>query len=78
MDITVKYIYDSTGEIEYAVIPYSIWKKIKKNITGNKIEKPKEEKKDFDPSEYKGMLSHLNLDIEKELRNMKDQWNTNI
>ena len=76
--MTVNYIYDSKGAIEYAIIPYAVWKKLKQNISINKNDKIKDNDKDFDPSEYRGMLSHLNLDIEKELRNMKDQWNTNI
>ena len=76
--MTVNYIYNSNGVIEYAIIPYSVWKKLKQNIIGKKTEKLKDDEKDFDPSEYRGMLSHLNLDIEKEIKNMKDQWNTNI
>ncbi|MBC8488599.1 MAG: hypothetical protein H8D45_21445 [Bacteroidetes bacterium] len=76
--MTVNYIYDSNGAIEYAIIPYSVWKKLKQSITIKKIEKFKDDEKDFNPSEYRGLLSHLNLDIEKELKNMKDQWNTNI
>ena len=76
--MTVNYIYDSKGAIEYAIIPYIEWKKLKKNISINKNRNIKDDDKDFDPSEYRGMLSHLNLDIEKELKNMKSQWNTNI
>ncbi len=78
MEITVNYIYDSDGAIEYAIIPYSIWEKLKQSITNNIAEKKDNAEKKFDPSEYRGILSHLNLDIENELKNMKDQWKTNI
>lgn len=32
------------------------------------------EPKKFNPREYKGILSHLNLDIEAELQNMRNAW----
>ncbi len=75
MEMTVNYIYDADGAIEYAIIPYTIWEKLKKSIP---VKKEKKEKEEFDPSAYRGILSHLNLDIESELKNMKDQWQTNI
>jgi len=78
MDMTVNYIYAADGAIEYAIIPYSIWEKLKQSITNNKTENNVNDKKGFDPSEYRGVLSHLNLDIESELENMKHQWKTNI
>ena len=36
--------------------------------------KSKHKSKRFDPREYEGILSHLNLDIEKELKNMRNAW----
>ncbi|TAL57948.1 MAG: hypothetical protein EPN85_12790 [Bacteroidetes bacterium] len=33
--------------------------------------------KKFNPQEYEGILSHLNLDIEKELLNMRKAWKRN-
>ena len=30
--------------------------------------------KQFDPREYEGILSHLNLDVEAELQNMRNAW----
>ena len=33
--------------------------------------------KKFNPQEYEGILSHLNLDIEKEILNMRKAWKRN-
>jgi hypothetical protein len=44
----------------------------KEKVISRKAE-PLPEKK-FDPKEYEGMLSHLNLDIEAELQNMRNAW----
>lgn len=30
--------------------------------------------KNFDPSKYRGMLKHLNIDIEEECKKMRDEW----
>ncbi len=74
----VKYVYNSNGKIEYALIPYMIWKKIKIYIDNDEIVLPIKNKKEFNPSEYRGMLSHLNLDIEQEIKNLRNQWTRNI
>jgi len=31
-------------------------------------------RKQFNPSEYEGILNHLNLDIDAELQNMRNAW----
>ncbi len=76
--MTVNYIYGSKGNIEYAIIPYSEWKKLKQNISLEETESIKDNNKKFEPSEYRGILSDLNIDIEMELKNMRDQWSINI
>lgn len=76
--MVVKYIYNSNGKIEYTLVPYIIWKDLKKYIDNDKIITPIKNKKEFNPSEYRGMLSHLNLDIEKEIQNLRNQWTKNF
>ena len=50
----VNYIYNTTGEIEYAVIPYFIWDKVK-DYAENLVNKKKScKKKKFNPSEFRG------------------------
>ncbi len=71
----VNYIYDKTGQIEYAVIPYNIWDSIKNYAVLNDKDA---EKKKFEPSEFIGMLSHYDLDIEYELQQMRKQWTRDL
>jgi len=73
MELTYNYIYNEKGVAEYVVIPVKIWDKVKEYLS------PKNpEHKKFNPREYKGMLSHLNLDIEQELINMRKEWTRNF
>jgi hypothetical protein len=76
---TLNYIYDKSGKTEYVVIPMSLWKTIKKNIS--KIENKDElnnVQKDFNPEKYFGLLADLNLNIEQELKDIRQQWTRNI
>lgn len=74
----VNYIYNTTGEIEYAVIPYFIWDKVK-DYAENLVNKKKSyKKKKFNPSEFRGILSHHNFNMEQELKNMREQWTRNF
>ena len=38
------------------------------------IKKASAKQKKFNPREYEGILSHLNLDVEKKLVNMRKGW----
>lgn len=74
----INYIYNTAGKIEYAVIPYYIWNKVK-GYTENLVKERTTPKKiKFNPSEFRGMLSHHNFDIELELKNMRDEWTRNF
>ena len=33
---------------------------------------------EFDPDEFRGILKHLNIDVEKESRELRNQWKRNI
>jgi len=74
--MVVNYIYNPNGQIEYAVIPYNIWDSIKNYAVGFEIKA--EKKRKFDPTEYVGMLSHYNFDIEYELQEMRNQWTRDL
>ncbi len=69
----VKYIYNPAGQLESAIIPYKIWDSIQKYLP-KKLSKPKQIKIEFDPTEFIGMLSHYNFDIETELKEMRAEW----
>jgi len=77
--MTINYVYNDKGIAEYVVIPTTIWVEVQKYLKKNKIKtndelKTKKVEKKFDPREYYGIISHLNLDIEQELINMRDEW----
>ncbi len=78
MSTTLSYIYDQSGNKEYVVVPLSLWEKIKEYIPkiDNKI-KPKS-KTNFNPEKYYGLISSMNLDIEQELKDIREQWTRNI
>ena len=76
----VKYIYDERGKIEFAVIPITDWELLKKNLgsLNNSTEIAVQKPKKFDPSQYEGIFSHLNIDVEREIQNMRNEWKINI
>ena len=76
--MVVNYIYNANGQIEYAVIPWHLWDKVKEYAENSVTKKKSQIKKKFNPSEFRGILSHYNFDIEQELKNMRDQWTRNF
>lgn len=74
--MAINYIYDQQGTLEYAIVPANVWEAVKKYATTAELSTPIEvpEKECFDPTEFYGMLSHLDLDIEQELLDMRKGW----
>lgn len=77
----VSYVYNDKGIAEYVVIPADIWDAVKEFLQTKKINtqnpNPPRQIQKFNPRKYKGILSHLNLDIEQELINMRKEWTKN-
>lgn len=73
--MSVNYIYNSQGQPEYAVIPINEWESVKKLIKENTL---KSNLNEFKPSDYKGILSNLKLDLDSEIIEMRNQWTRNI
>jgi hypothetical protein len=85
MIATYNYIYDEKGVAEYVVLPVKIWNFLKPYLsTSNEIKleeiKPaeKQQAENFNPKDYFGCISHLNLDIEQEIKNMRNEWDRNF
>jgi len=74
--MNISYIYDLKGKPEYAVIPINFWNKIS-SLIDNEQEKS-QIKTSFDPQNYRGIISNLDLDIYLELSKMRDEWERNI
>jgi len=84
MIATFNYIYDEKGTAEYVVLPVKIWEILKPYLAKDEIKmkeiNPLESNKteNFNPKEYFGIISHLNLNIEQELKNMRSEWTRNF
>lgn len=74
--MTINYIYDQQGTLEYAIVPADVWEAVKKYAPATELSTPIKAPEDepFDPTEFYGMLSHLDLDIEQELLDMRKGW----
>ncbi len=74
----LNYIYNRIGNIEYVVVPFNIWNEL--SVYAETFEKKitQQSSPKFKPSEFRGMLSHHNFNIENELQNMREQWTINI
>jgi len=64
----VQYIYNEEGEKENVIIPYKEWEKIRPSIERKK-------KTEFDPDKYKGIYKDLRLNLDEEIKNLRDEWN---
>lgn len=69
MQANIKYIYSAMGEIEAAIVPINLWHQLVPKQHPEVTKRPP-----FDPSPFKGMLRRYNLNIEQELKNMRDEW----
>jgi hypothetical protein len=72
--MVVNYIYDEKGQLAYAVLPIRFWQYVQQQLpdlaVGATYMQPK---KIFNPLKYKGLIKSLNLNIEQELQNMRDE-----
>jgi hypothetical protein len=73
--MVVNYIYDEKGQVAYAVLPIQFWQYVQQQLPHlNVATPPIQPKKIFNPLKYKGLIKSLNLNIEQELQNMRDEW----
>ncbi len=70
--MSIKYIYDSKGKKAGVVIPIEMWNENKSKILNG--HQKREGKKVFKPSKYRGIYHDLNLDLEKEVKKLRDEW----
>ncbi len=67
----VQYVYDVSGENTGIIIPIDLW-----NKKGFKIEEVENTEKEevFNPSDYRRIYKNLRVDLEEEIRNIRDEW----
>ncbi len=68
----IKYIYDSKGNKTDVIIPIELWNKDKSKIL--KEHEKKETEKVFKPSKYRGIYKDIKADLEKEARDLRNEW----
>ncbi|MEA2033952.1 MAG: hypothetical protein U9N40_00435 [Euryarchaeota archaeon] len=67
----VQYVYDVRGKKTGVIIPIELW-----NKKGFKIEEVEKTEKEgvFNPSDYRRIYKNLRVDLEEEIRNIRDEW----
>jgi hypothetical protein len=67
----VQYVYDVRGKKTGVIIPIELW-----NEEGLKIEEVEKMEKEevFKPSRYRGIYKNLRVDLEEEIRNLREEW----
>lgn len=79
MPTTLNYIYNKEGLAEYVVVPIEYWENLKSILKKAKIKHENDtENNNFNPNDYFGAISHLKLNVEEELKIMREEWNRNI
>ncbi|MEN9612206.1 MAG: hypothetical protein RLZZ628_3020 [Bacteroidota bacterium] len=78
--MVLNFIYNQSGQPEYAVVPIQIWEMLKQHLNQPMQVIPPASVKavPFDPTLYEGMIRYKNLDIEIELQKMRSEWTINI
>ncbi len=75
----IQYLYDIDGKAKFVVIPVELWEKLKNNIKLDDFsaEEYGDEKK-VDISQFYGILKHKNIDVEKEVQTMRQEWQVRL
>jgi hypothetical protein len=80
--MTINYIYNPQGQIEYAILSLEVWKAIQSYLPAEfasqmQVRQPAPQPP-FNPKNYFGLLAPLNLDVEAELLQMRQEWKKNF
>ena len=80
--MTINYIYNPQGQIEYAILPLEFWKLLQAHLPTELMQQMKMPvpvpTPQFDPKSYFGLLAPLNLDVDAELKQMRQEWKKNF
>ena len=67
----IKYVYDSNGKKEAAIVPIDIWDLIQEHF--RELNESKSSY-DYSPSDFEEVMATLDIDVEKELKNITNDW----
>lgn len=67
----IKYIHNSNGKVESAVVPIAVWNLIKQHF---KEMNAKKSSYDYAPTDFEQTMAGLDLDIDEALRDIENEW----
>jgi hypothetical protein len=67
----VKYVQNTNGKIEAAIVPIDLWKLIQQHFKELNTKKSAFE---FSPTDFEQTMASLDLDIEEALDNIEKEW----
>ncbi len=67
----IKYIHDSNGKMEAAVVPIDVWDLIKLHF---KEMNEKKSSYDYAPTDFEQTMAGLDIDIDTELQDIEKEW----
>ena len=70
----VQYIYDEKEIKTGVIVPIRLWEKIRGEIEKGKVVK----EEIFNPSEYRGIYKGLRVNLEGEMRGLREEWTRDI
>lgn len=76
--MNVSYVYNVEGKVEYAVVPILLWQKLSQSLGNESINAFDSKPYPFNPRNYKGLLSDLNIDVDSEISRMRNEWTRDI
>lgn len=67
----IKYVQDTNGKIEAAIVPFDLWKLIQQHF---KELNSKKSAFEYSPTDFEQTMAGLDLDIEEALNNIEKDW----
>lgn len=64
----VQYIYDETGKKTGVIVPIELWQDL------SPAKRQPKKKSPFNPARFRGILRNVPVDLEKELRILRQEW----
>ncbi|MFK7947704.1 MAG: hypothetical protein AB8G11_08945 [Saprospiraceae bacterium] len=67
----IKYIHDSNGKVEAAIVPIDLWDLIKQHFKEMNAKKSSYE---YSPTDFEQTMAGLDLDIDEALKDIEKEW----
>lgn len=64
----VQYIYDENGKNTSVIVPIDLWHDLSRKTRMKKV------KESFEPSKFRGIYRNLEIHLDKELQNLRQEW----